>query len=247
MRLSGEGRTWAHRFAWAAGLTFTVAAIAMIATRKRRPTAVPSLAEQTARVRALYDREARQYDTFIRIPERLLFGEGRAWAASQARGDVLEIAAGTGRNLPYYSPGVRITAQDLSPAMLEIARERARTLARDVNLQVGDAQNLAFAAARFDSVVCTLGLCTIPDDRLAIVEAHRVLRSGGRLILIEHVRSTKTAVRLLQRLFEPLANRYAGDHLLRDPMDHLPALGFSVQFCTRSRAGIVEHLIAQKG
>lgn len=236
--------TLARRCALAAGLTLTIVGIGMLA--RRRKASPPSLAEQTARVRALYDREAARYDRAVRIPERLLFGDGRAWAASHARGDVLEIAAGTGRNFPYYPPGVRITAQDLSPAMLEIARARARTLAREINLQVGDAQNLALGADRFDSVVCTLSLCTIPDDRRALSEIRRVLRPGGRVILLEHVRSTLTLVRALQRLLEPLANRYAGDHLLRDPLDHLTELGFSVEFCARSRADIVERAIARK-
>lgn len=222
----------------------TVAASAAALRRSRQP--VSTAADETLRVRDLYDREAARYDSIVRIPERLLFADGRLWATAHAIGDVLEIAVGTGRNLPYYKPEPRLTAVDISPGMLEIARVRAQALGRRVDLHMGDAQNLDFPSERFDSVVGTLALCTIPDDRRALAESWRVLRPGGRLILLEHVRSPQPIVRLLQKLLEPLAIRYAGDHLLRDPLDHLSDLGFSIQYCARSRAGLVERLIARK-
>src|SRR5919198_1284887 len=83
-------------------------------------------------------------DREMRVFERLLFGGGREWVCAQAAGEVLEIAVGTGRNLPYYRGSVRLTGIELSPAMLEIARERARELGRDADLRVGDAQALDF-------------------------------------------------------------------------------------------------------
>ena len=138
-----------------------------VALRRRREPARPA-DDETARVRELYEREATRYDSMIRIPERLLFVDGRIWAASHAVGDVLEIAVGTGRNFPHYRPDVRVTGQDISLEMLNIARERARALGRDVDLCVGDAQQLGFPPERFDSVVSTLALCTIPNDRVAL-------------------------------------------------------------------------------
>jgi SAM-dependent methyltransferase len=83
---------------------------------------------ETERVRTFYDRSARQYDATIRLFERVLFGGGRAWVCSRARGDVLEIGIGTGRNLPYYPADVRLMGMDLSLAMLAIARHRADEL-----------------------------------------------------------------------------------------------------------------------
>jgi ubiquinone/menaquinone biosynthesis C-methylase UbiE len=222
----------------------TVAVAATALRRSRR--SVRSVADETLRMRDVYDREAARYDSIVRIPERLLFGDGRSWAASEALGDTLEIAAGTGRNFPQYRAELRITGQDISAEMLKIASARAQALGREVDLCVGDAQDLAFASEQFDSVVGTLALCTIPDDRRALMEAWRVLRPGGRLILLEHVRSPQRMVRALQHLFEPLAIHYAGDHLLRDPLDHLANLGFSIEYCVRSRAGIVERLIGRK-
>jgi ubiquinone/menaquinone biosynthesis C-methylase UbiE len=230
---------------WIAGAVLMTATVATVALR-RRPRATRPVADETRRVRDLYDREAARYDSMIRIPERLLFGDGRIWAASQATGDVLEIAVGTGRNLRHYTDGLRIVGQDISLAMLEIARSRATALGRTVHLHVSDAQALPFPDEQFDSVVGTLSLCTIPDERRALMEIWRVLRPAGRVILLEHVRSRQPLVRMLQRLIEPLAVSCAGDHLLRDPLDHLVDLGFSVEFGARSRAGIVERIVARK-
>src|SRR5207237_7874009 len=133
-------------------------------------------------------REAHKYDREMRVFEKLLFGGGREWVCSQAEGEVLEIGVGTGRNLPFYGEGVRLTGVELSPAMLEIARGRAREFGRDADLRVGDAQALDFPAERFDSVVCTLSLCTLPDDRAAVADVRRVLRRAARLLLFGPVR-----------------------------------------------------------
>ena len=178
--------------------------------------------------------------------DRLLFAGGREWVCSQAEGEVLEIGVGTGRNLPNYRGDVRLTGIELSPAMLEIARARARKLGRQVDLRVGDAQALEFSEESFDTVVCTLSLCTIPDDRAAVAEVRRVLRAGGRFLLLEHVRSPFLPIRLGQRLLEPLAVRFEADHLLREPLEHLRAAGFVVERLERSKLGIVERVAARR-
>lgn len=200
----------------------------------------------TDRVRRIQDETAPSYDRRISFFERLLFGGGRRWVCEQARGDVLEIAAGTGRNLPFYRSEMRLTTIELSAEMLAIAHRRQRELGREGELKLGDAQELEFANRSFDTVVCTLGLCTIPDDRRAIAEAFRVLRPGGALLLMEHVRSPSLPVRAVQRALDPLAVHFEADHLLRDPLDHLEGLGFSVETVLRSKLGIVERVAARK-
>jgi ubiquinone/menaquinone biosynthesis C-methylase UbiE len=205
----------------------------------------PDLAAETERVRRRQDREAPRYDRQIAVFERLLFGGGREWVCGQARGKVLEIAAGTARNLPYYPDGVTVTGIELSEQMLTVGRARARKLGRDADLRLGDAQALELADESFDTVVCTLGLCTIPDPARAIAEAHRVLRRGGQLLLLEHVRSPRFPVRLVQRLLEPLAVRAAGDHLTRDPLDYLGEM-FEIERVERSKLGLVERVAARK-
>ena len=205
----------------------------------------PALKETEA-VRRVYEREAANYDRNVKRPERLLFAGGREWVCAQAEGEVLEIAVGTGRNLPHYPDGVRLTGIDFVPAMLDVARRRAVELGRPVELRLGDAQALEFEDATFDTVVCTLSLCTIPDDRAAVAEVRRVLRPGGRFVLLEHVRSPVRAVRGVQRLLAPAFVRFGSDHVLREPLDHVQAEGFSIEVLERSKLGLVERLLARK-
>ena len=177
---------------------------------------------ETERVRAVQDEQARKYDRQISFFERVLFAGGREWVCSQAHGKVLELACGTARNLPFYGNDADVTGIELSPQMLAIGRQRAQRLGHPANLRLGDVQALEFPDESFDTVTCTLGLCTIPDTRAAAAEAFRVLRPGGQLLLLEHVRSPAPIVRGGQRLLEPLADRFEADHLLRDPLDYLP-------------------------
>jgi ubiquinone/menaquinone biosynthesis C-methylase UbiE len=130
--------------------------------------------------------------------------------------------------------------------MLAIGQRRADQLGRRVDLRVGDAQALDLPDASFDTVVCTLALCTIPDPRRAVAEARRVLRPGGRLLLLEHVRSPVRAVRAIERLLEPLFVRLAADHLTREPLEYLRAEGFEIERLERSKWGIVERVSARK-
>ena len=201
---------------------------------------------ETDRVRRVQDKHASGYDRRISRFERILFGGGREWVCSRARGRTLELAVGTARNLPLYSGEVELTGIELSPEMLALGRQRAEELGHPATLQQGDAQDLDFGDESFDTVVCTLGFCTIPDPRRGLEEAHRVLAPGGSLVLLEHVRSPSRPVRMGQRLLEPLMVRFEADHLLRDPVDHLEDVGFEIQELKRSKWGIVERVSARK-
>jgi ubiquinone/menaquinone biosynthesis C-methylase UbiE len=198
------------------------------------------------RIRAIYEKDAPKYDRSMGFYERFLLGDARQWACARAEGDVLELAVGTGLNLPLYRSDVRVTGIEFSPAMLALAKQRAAELDREADLRLGDAEALEFEDASFDTVICTYALCTIPDDRKAVSEAGRVLRPGGKLVLAEHVRSPLRAVRAGQRLLEPLMVRFEADHLLREPLEHVRAEGFVVDELKRTRLGIVERLAAHK-
>jgi ubiquinone/menaquinone biosynthesis C-methylase UbiE len=151
--------------------------------------------DPTAKILRVAEKMAPRYDRDIRFWEKVQFGGGREWVGSRVEGRVLEVAVGTGRNLDYYPPGLSITGVELSPAMLAIAKQYAADLGRDVDLRQADAQALPFDDDSFDTVVCTLSLCTIPDPAGAIAEMRRVLRPGGRLLLLDHIGSSWWPIR----------------------------------------------------
>ncbi len=221
-------------------------AVDRLTCRLRRNRSCPIPPSETDRIRGIFDKQAPKYDRSMSRFERWLFAGNRDWVCSRAEGEVLEIAAGTARNLPFYAHEVSVTGVELSPEMAELGRSRARELGRELDMRVGDAESLDFPDETFDTVVCTFGLCTIPDDAAAIREATRVLRPGGRLLLAEHVRSPNPLVRTIQRLAEPFAHRFGGDHLLREPLDHLSIERFDIEELERRRAGWVELLSARK-
>jgi len=201
----------------------------------------------TERARAHWNRFAPRYDRAIASCDRMLkLPDGRWWVTSRARGDVLEVGAGTGLNFTLYPKDVRLTAIDLSPGMLERARRRASEIGRDVDIRVADAHALDFGDASFDTVVFSLSLCSIPDDRRAVAEGVRVLMPGGRMLLLEHVRSPNRIINAVQWVVEPLSVRFQADHLRREPLDHLHAEGMEIEEVQRWSLGVMEQISARK-
>jgi ubiquinone/menaquinone biosynthesis C-methylase UbiE len=200
----------------------------------------------TARQKRVWDKAALSYDKQIAFFERIQFAGGREWLGERARGRVLEVAIGTGLNLPHYPADVTITGIELSPAMLAIARQRATSLGRDVDLREGDAEHLPFGDASFDTVVCALSLCTIPNPGAAVAEMRRVLGPGGRLLLLDHIGSTWPPVYAAQWLLERLTIRSAGEHFTRRQLPLVEAAGFQIVETERLKAGTVERIHAVK-
>ncbi|AKE89077.1 MULTISPECIES: class I SAM-dependent methyltransferase [Rhodococcus] len=202
---------------------------------------------ENARVSRIFDEMSKNYDRGMGLVERLILGPARHWAAAQARGRVVELAVGTGLNLPLYGPEVEhVVGIDISPRMLELARAKAAADPR-VELREGDVQALDLPDASADTVLSTFTFCTVPDPARAAAEAHRVLVPGGRVVLAEHGPSTNRALRALQRGIEPLSIRFGADHLLRDPVPYLTEAGFVVDDVHRTgRMGIVFRVLAHK-
>ncbi len=196
--------------------------------------------------RQVWDRMAPEYDRQMAFLERAWFGGGREWLGSRAAGRVLEVAIGTGRNLPYYPAGAHITGIEISPAMLDIARQRAARLGIQADLREGDAEALAFAGNDFDTVVCALSLCGIPDPARAIGEMARVLRPGGTLLLLDHVGSTWPPIYAAQWLLERVTIRVAGEHFTRRQRPLVEAAGLQIVESQRLKAGSVERIRAVK-
>jgi ubiquinone/menaquinone biosynthesis C-methylase UbiE len=202
--------------------------------------------DKTALARRAWDRAAPSYDKQIAFFERIWFRGGREWLGARARGRVLEVAVGTGRDLPHYPTDVTVTGIDLSPAMLSVARQRAADLGLAVDLRTGDAEALPFDDDAFDTVVCALSLCAIPDPATAIGEMKRVLVPGGRLLLLDHVASTWPPIRAAQWLLERLTIRTAGEHFTRRQLPLVTAAGFDIVEVQRLKAGSVERVVARK-
>ena len=213
----------------------------MTSTGKARTCETP-----TARQKRVWDKTAPGYDKQIAFFEKTWFTGGREWLTSRARGHVLEVAVGTGRNLPGYPAEVTLAGIELSPAMLAIARQRAADLGREVDLRDGDAERLPFDDASFDTVLCALSLCTIPSPVAAVGEMRRVLRPGGRLLLLDHIGSTWPPVYAAQWVVERFTIRAAGEHFTRRQLPLVQAAGFQVVEAERLKAGTVERIHAVK-
>jgi ubiquinone/menaquinone biosynthesis C-methylase UbiE len=207
---------------------------------------VTRASRQTKIALRAWERGAADYDRGIAKIERGFLDGAREWIGARATGRVLEVAVGTGRSLPFYATNAVVTGVDLSPAMLDIARSRAADLGKAVDLRTGDAEQLPFEDGSFDTVVCALGLCAIPDDVAAIREMRRVLVPGGRLLLLDHVRSTWPPIVALQWLLERITIRTAGEHFTRRPRPVVEAEGFEVVESKRTKVGAIELISAVK-
>lgn len=204
----------------------------------------------TTKIENVFDKGADRYDRQMGMLERRLLPGVREWAVAHARGTVLEIAVGTGLNLPRYGPEVeQVIGRDVSGGMLTLARNRVAELGlTGIELQRGDVQHLdTIPDTSVDTVLSTFTFCTIPDPLAAALEAHRVLRDGGRFVLAEHGDSTNVVGRVVLRAIEPLSVRLGADHLTRDPVGYLAAAGFTVEEVHRSGvAGTAFRVLARK-
>ena len=202
--------------------------------------------EETQRLRDIWEKSAERYDKQMNWFDRRVFAGGREWLAARAKGKVLEVAIGTGRNLRYYPKDIDLVGIDLSPATLEKARDRAGELGMDVELREADGQDLPFEDDAFDTVIAGLCMCNFPDPLMAVGEIKRVLKPGGSLVALDHVRSPVLPVRLVQHALNPLAVRFEGDHQTREPLEYYRHHGFEIVELERLKWGIVERAHVRK-
>jgi ubiquinone/menaquinone biosynthesis C-methylase UbiE len=202
--------------------------------------------KKTQRQHAVWQKAASRYDRGMEPLERGVLAGSREWIGERAHGRVLDVAVGTGRSLEFYAPDVELTGVDLSPAMLRRARRRARELELTPTFKVADAEQLPFDDATFDTVVCALGLCSIPRPEVAVREMARVLVPGGALLLIDHVGSSWPPVWLVQWLLERVTILTAGEHFTRRQLPVVRAAGLDVVETERLKAGTIERIRALK-
>ena len=169
------------------------------------------------------------YDRQVAKVERAGLGELRQKLLADASGRVLEVGSGTGTNLPYYGPGVEsLTVTEPEPAMLRRLEQRVREQAPKAKVVRAPAEQLPFEDDTFDVAVSTLVLCGVDDQARALGELRRVLRPGGRLIFIEHVRSDKPGLARWQDRLNGLNKFVACCDCNRRTLDSIKAEGFEV-------------------
>lgn len=171
------------------------------------------------------------YDLMTKGFEAKLLGPIRHSLLQSVTGNVLDVGAGTGANLPYFPHGARVIALEPDPHMRNRGRIRsARTPVKaEARWMAGSAESLPFADGLFDAVVATLVFCTVQDPASALREVRRVLKKRGRFVFIEHVVSEHAGWNRLQSLLSPVWKRVgAGCHLDRDTLSAIGRAGFEV-------------------
>jgi len=193
----------------------------------------------------MWERSAPAYDQTMAPWERRWISGYRRSLLARAEGRVVEVGIGTGANLDHYPAGTTVVGVDSSPAMLSRARDRARRLGRELTAIVGDADHLDLPDDSADTVVATLLLCSVPDVATSLGEFARVLRPGGRLLLLDHVESSLAPVRWLQALADRTGVA-TGECWRRRPLLRLPEAGFAVEWTRSSRARLLEAVSARR-
>jgi ubiquinone/menaquinone biosynthesis C-methylase UbiE len=161
-----------------------------------------------------------------------------------ASGRVLDLAAGTGGNLRYLHAECEVTAVDLSPGMLDVARARAEKLGRAVTTRVMDAEALDYPDATFDTVISSLATCTFADPVAALREMARVCVPRGRILLLEHGRSSW---KLLGRYQDRTAHQHyaqLGCRWNQEPLELVEEAGLTVTRARRHLGGVVHTIEA---
>ncbi len=203
----------------------------------------------TAHTQNRYDWIAPLYNVMEWPVEKLLFQDWRSDLWQQVEGpSVLEIGVGTGKNIPYYPDDIKLTGIDLSPKMLQRAKQLLTNHQKsNVTLKEMDAQDTNFPNNQFDDVVATFVFCSVPDPVLGLREALRVTRPGGRLHLLEHMRAEWSPLAsVMDRLDAPI-HYLIGVHITRETVTNVEKAGWQIQKVQKlTKGGIVKKIEAIK-
>ena len=187
----------------------------------------------TAATKARYGRIAPIYDLMEVLPElRYRSWRKRFWevvGGELSRGShLLEVGVGTGKNMPYWPQEIQFTAIDLTPGMVARARQRAAKLGVEAEITEGDAQSLQFLDDSFDAAAATFVFCSVPDPVLGLQELARVVRPGGSIFLMEHVRSTDPIMGKLMDLVNPIVRNLMGPNINRDTVENVKRANLAI-------------------
>lgn len=176
--------------------------------------------------------------------ELILLNQLRRRVIPYLSGQVLEIGVGTGVNLPLYRPPTQVTGLEIDPNHLDRALQRKTNT--QVRLLQSDAAHLPFKGALYDHVVSTLVFCSLTDPQATLSEIQRVLKPGGWLTLIEHVRGEAGMARSLTDLLDkPWYRLTQSCHLNRDTADIVAQSGLRIVCTTRYLFGFIQIILAR--
>jgi ubiquinone/menaquinone biosynthesis C-methylase UbiE len=180
----------------------------------------------TGKISKRYDRIAGVYD-LLEKPMESAFSRWRKEMLREARGKVLEVGIGTGKNIPYYPDNIHLTGIDFSEKMIRVARKKFAGKT-GLNFIVMDAEDMDFEDDTFDTVVTSCVFCSVPDPVKGLKEIRRVCKKNGRILMLEHVRSTKKIIGEMMDLLNPIPvwlyganiNRRTGENLVKAGIEH---------------------------
>jgi ubiquinone/menaquinone biosynthesis C-methylase UbiE len=175
------------------------------------------------------------YDLMASRSERAGIGELRRTLLEGLEGDVVEIGSGTGASLPYYERATRVVAVEPDASMAKRLPARIQEAKVPIDVVTAGAEALPFPDESFDVAVAVFVLCSVNDQGEVLAEARRVLRPGGKLVLLEHVRGHGRTARWQERL-TPLHRKLAGNcHLDRDTQAAVARAGFDTERVERTQ------------
>jgi ubiquinone/menaquinone biosynthesis C-methylase UbiE len=199
------------------------------------------LNKDTEKIKKRYNRTAGLYD-LLEVLEKGRMAQWRMALWKEAKGKVLEVGVGTGRNIRYYPDDIEITAIDFSEKMLERAEKKALKLGRKVDLRLMDVQELSFADEIFDTVITTCVFCSVPDPVKGLEEVRRVCKKDGKILMLEHVKSKKPVIGRIMNFLNPVMVRLVGANINRDTVKNLQRAGLRVEVEKDLLVDIVKHL-----
>lgn len=186
--------------------------------------------KQTALTRARYDRIAPIYD-LMNLCSEFVYRRWREWLWQHApsQGNILEVGVGTGKNIPFYPREAQVIGLDLSPEMLARAQRRKQELQSQAKLILGDAQALDLPAASIDAAFATFVFCSVPNPVLGLRELRRVVRPGGRVYLLEHMRAANEWLGRLMDWVNPLVAGALGFNINRRTLENITRAGLEIE------------------
>lgn len=202
------------------------------------------------RLKKIYARTGPFYDVLDFPWEMIRYRKIRpvVWAEAAGARRILDAGIGSGRNVPHYPAGAEVHGVDLSEAMLGTCRARKRRLNRAVHLICGSITGLPHKTAVFDAVISTFLFCVLPDPLQppALSELARVLRPGGKLVLLEYVYSRDPRQRRIMSFMAPLVEWLYGARFDRKTTDHLKAGGWRIESERFVAKDILKLIIARR-